>query len=211
MLRNVIQSLGSYMRQRVISLTYTCRTLSAACLILSTIINTARATTLNNTTALPKVSIIAVLVVPAKPGRRNLDDKGLTQMATKTSNSRGQELRKALEDAYNELTSSNKLRSGFHGTDVSKVVLQYIPIGTQFAEAETLLRNAGFVVEPRPSITDASNPNRSKDWYGVVASIPNFKERLFQRTSIYISILPKSPGDYTDIAHLSATFFISSP
>jgi hypothetical protein len=138
-------------------------------------------------------------------------EKEVHQMTDDDSDKRGAELRAALQRAYQELADSHQLRGGLHGTDITKVVLPYLPIGIRFSEAEAVLRSAGFVVGPHPDSNPPSNPNRPKDWYAVVASINPFQRRFPSKTSLYISLLPKSPGDYTIVSEVGATFFVSLP
>ena len=124
---------------------------------------------------------------------------------------RGKELRAKLQQTYKKLVDSNELRGGLHGTDVTYAVLPYIPIGTSFSGAVAILRNAGFVVGPHPDSNPPPNPNRPKDWYAVVAQITPFAQKFPSRTDLYVSLLPKSPGDYTIVSRIDAQFFISLP
>jgi beta-lactam-binding protein with PASTA domain len=48
-----------------------------------------------------------------------------------------------------------------------------------FDEAEAILRAAGFSVEARPDVNAPQNPNRSIDWYAVLAKIPHFVVLFF--------------------------------
>jgi hypothetical protein len=122
---------------------------------------------------------------------------------------RGKELRTALEQTY------DRRDSGFgkvvHGTDVTAVVPPYIPTGTTFADAETILRDAGFTIEPHPDLTVSDDPNRPKDWYAVLAKIDPFATFLIGKATVYVSLLPPAPGDYTEVSSLSAQFFVSMP
>jgi hypothetical protein len=142
---------------------------------------------------------------------KTLSKKELSHTATDQTHSRGEELRKVFWDTYRKLSGSRELRTGLGGTDVTNIVLPYIPIGTQFEEAEAILRAAGFVVGPRPNHTRATDPNRTKNWFCVVARISPFHKKLFYKASLYVSIMPRSPGDYTDVVGLKATFFVSMP
>jgi hypothetical protein len=131
------------------------------------------------------------------------------QIASDDLEQRGKELRAELQQAYQKLVDSRKLGGG-RGTDATEAVLPYIPIGTSFWEAETVLRNAGFVVGPRPDVNAPPNPNRAADWYAVIARINPFSTKLLEsKISLYVTLLPKSPGDYTIISKISATFFVS--
>jgi hypothetical protein len=72
-----------------------------------------------------------------------------------------------------------------------------------------VLRSAGFSVEPHPDLNQTANPNRPKDWYAVIASISPFVERFPTKVSVYVTLLPRSPGDYTVVANVSAAFLTS--
>lgn len=133
--------------------------------------------------------------------------KEVHQIVAKDVVQSGRELRAKLQQAYKKLFDSNELRLGPHGTDVTYVVLPYIPIGTSFSEAEAILRNAGFVVGPHPDSNPPPNPNRPKDWYAVLAQITPFAQKFPSRTDLYVSLLPKSPEDYTIVSRIEATLF----
>jgi hypothetical protein len=90
-------------------------------------------------------------------------------------------------------------------------VTQYIPIGTAFVDAQAILLAAGFSVEPYPDLTNGSNPNKAPDWYGVIAKISPFLSQFLSRTDLYVTLMPPSPGEYTEITKLEATFFVTMP
>jgi hypothetical protein len=139
-----------------------------------------------------------------------LDQAEKHQMAFDGLEQRGKRLRAALQRKYEKLAESHQLRGGLHGTDVTDAVLPYIPIGISFSDAETVLKDAGFVVGPHPDLNAPPNPNRAKDWYSVVAKISPFAGRSGTKVDLYVSLLPRAPGDYTVVSKISATFFVSS-
>jgi hypothetical protein len=139
------------------------------------------------------------------------EQKELHQMASDDVVQRGKELRSALQQTYQKLLNTGKLGGGLHGTDVTRTLLPYIPIGTPFSEAEAVLRNAGFVVGPHPDPSPPPNPNKPKDWYAVIAKISPFSQVFPSRADLYVSLLPKIPGYYTVISKMHAEFFVSLP
>lgn len=131
------------------------------------------------------------------------------QMSSDELAQRGKELRAALQKTYQDLSRARKL-SAF-GTDITETVLPYIQAGMSFSDAEAILRNAGFIVR-HPDLNQATNPNRAKDWYVVTARISRFATSfLFVSIDLFVTLLPKSPGDYTTVAEISATMFLSAP
>jgi hypothetical protein len=134
---------------------------------------------------------------------------GAQELASSSLMQRGKDLRTALEKTY--AGHDSHFGGGLHGTDVTAAVLPFIPPGTPFADAETILRDAGFTIEPYPDVTAPPNPNRAKDWYAVLARIDPFATFLIGKATVYVSLLPPAPGDYTQVSSLSATFFVSMP
>ncbi len=137
------------------------------------------------------------------------EQKGQHEMSMADLQNRGKELAAKLQTTYQELSDANELAGGLHGTDITEAVRQYIPTGTPFSDAEIMLRSAGFVIEPHPDLTLPPNPNRAQDWYGVIAEIAPFAKSLIGKTDLYVTLLPISPGDYSTVYKVSATFFIS--
>jgi hypothetical protein len=103
----------------------------------------------------------------AEPGKMN--SKDLEQ--------RGRELRVQLEKTYDELVASRRLSGA--STDITESVRRYFSGDMSFDEAEAILRAAGFSVEARPDVNAPQNPNRSIDWYAVLAKIPHFVVLFF--------------------------------
>jgi hypothetical protein len=125
---------------------------------------------------------------------------------------RGKELRAALERKYQQISAGEVRVDPFHGADVTDAVLPYIPVGSSFSDAETILRHAGFFVGGHPDVNTQFGPNHGKDWYAVLASISPFARwQMFFRTSLYVVLLPRSPGDYSVVSKIRATFFVMGP
>ncbi len=128
---------------------------------------------------------------------------------------RGAELRVALQRAYQRVAAANGLGAP-HGADVTEDVLPFIPTGTPFNDAVTILKSAGFDILPYPGVNAPPNPNRAKDWYALLARISpytsGFLDRLdpIDRVDLYVSLLPPSPGEYTTVATVAATFYRTS-
>jgi hypothetical protein len=137
------------------------------------------------------------------------EGKGDHRMVVEDFVKRGKELRIRLEETYKKLVDTNGLR--LLKTDVTYAVLPSIPVGTSFSEAEAILRNAGFIVEPHPIPDSLPDRNKPKDWYAVLASIAPFHKKFPFVTNLYVMLYPNSPGDYESVTKISATFFTSGP
>ena len=121
--------------------------------------------------------------------------------------SRGKRLRADL----NEAIKTRPLTGHIDGTDVTDVVRPYVSAGMTFKDAEAVLRDAGFTIHPHPDPHKATDINRTKDWYTVLAAIPHIRKQFLFRTDLYVSLLSKSPGDYTDVTDVRATVFVTGP
>jgi hypothetical protein len=124
---------------------------------------------------------------------------------------RGKELRAALQRRHLQLVVNNVRIDPVGGVDATDAVLPYIPVGTSFSDAEAILRHAGFVIGKHPNLNAPPDINRGKDWYAVVAEISPFSTWLLVRTDFYVELLPRSPGDYSTVSKVSASFFITGP
>jgi hypothetical protein len=121
---------------------------------------------------------------------------------------RGKKLHEQLSRVYDELGKAQKLSGG--GTDISGALPPYIVPGMSFREAEAVLRAAGFEIEPYPDVSKVSDPNRGPDWYGVLAIINPFKKLFLGHSDLYVTLLPKRPGDYSTVEKVNATVFVST-
>ena len=111
--------------------------------------------------------------------------------------------------AYKTARSDGGLSPQIAGTNITTIVEQFVKPGMPFDEAEKLLRDAGFVVRPRPDLSTASNPNRARDWYAVLASLELPPATPLERSVAYVSLLPFRPGQYGSIQSIEATISIS--
>jgi hypothetical protein len=142
---------------------------------------------------------------PAVAGRT----EGTSKMSPEEIERRGKELRAALQQTYGELVAARKM-SGLE-TDITRFVTPYVSVGMTFEEAESILKAAGFTINPHPTADKARDPNRGKDWHAVLASIPSFVHEFMRKVSVYVTLLPKSPGDYTTVDNVKASFFVLMP
>jgi len=119
----------------------------------------------------------------------------------------GNELRANLEREYARLTDTKTLNMGVKGNDVADIIEKYISIGTTFAEAENLLRSAGFTVDPRPS---KNPPGNRPDRFAVSGRINSLFDVLFIKVEIIVVMTPPAPGDFSAIAGISAGLFVAT-
>ncbi|KAF0190860.1 MAG: hypothetical protein FD165_2321 [Gammaproteobacteria bacterium] len=132
--------------------------------------------------------------------------KEINMMTSDLLEQRGKQLRAAIEQTYKKLSDAKALKP-MGASDITEVVVQYIPVGTSFDDAESILRNAGFKVDPRPS----ANPTGSRpDRYDVVGSIVPFVQLFLSRVNVYISLSPMTPGDYSKVSKVSAGMTLST-
>lgn len=120
---------------------------------------------------------------------------------------RGKQLRAAIEQTYKELVDAKALNPR-GGNDITEIVVRYIPVGMTFDDAEQILRNAGFKVEPRPS----ANPPGSLPWrYDVIGIIDSFdSKRFLSNVRVWVHLIPQAPGDYDKVSKVSASVTLSS-
>jgi hypothetical protein len=131
-----------------------------------------------------------------------------TTMIQSDIQERGKKLREQLSRVYDELGKAQKLSGG--GTNISDALPPYIVPGMSFQEAEAVLRAAGFIIRPHPDLSKAADPNRATDWYGVLAVINPFKKLFLGHSDLYVTLLPKQPGDYSTVEKVNATVFVST-
>lgn len=117
----------------------------------------------------------------------------------------GKQLHAAVIQEYKRLRASGSL--GVKSVDITKIILQYIPVGISFDDAERILRDAGFEVGVRPNakLLEA-NAFNLPDPYSVVASLDPDEPSLFNVSLARISVFlkPKSPEDYTKVMEIHA-------
>ena len=129
-------------------------------------------------------------------------------MTSSSLEQRGKQLRAAIEQTYKKLVDARALKP-MGGNDITKVVVQYIPVGTSFDDAESILRSAEFKVYPRPS----ANPTGDRqDKYDVVGEIDSFDwKRIFSlsKVSVLIHLSPNAPGNYDKVNKVYAGIALS--
>ena len=119
----------------------------------------------------------------------------------------GQRLRADLDAAIRTRPLSGRLQ----GTDVTDVVRPYLPVGMTFIAAEAMLRDAGFTILPYRDRHQATDVNRCKDWYAVLAVIPFIRKQFLFRTNLSVELLPEAPFDYTTVTRMTATVLVTGP
>lgn len=120
---------------------------------------------------------------------------------------RGAQLRQAILDTYQQLGRSGGVDRQ-NGNDIVPVVAQYIPPGTSFDDAETILRDAGFTVGPRPLPQNGpGGPGESQ----VQAVIDPFMPPLLCRTKVEVDLRPQLPFEYRVVLGMSARFTTQCP
>jgi hypothetical protein len=157
------------------------------------------------------IGVLAILSVggAASSPPKQLAQTEQTAMTVANQDAGGQALKSELRKVYEELKAARKLAPV--KTDITQSVLPYVAPGNSFQDAEITLRAAGFTIPPYPKPEQASDPNRPQDWYAVVARISPFVESFPFKVSVYVTLLPKSPGDYTSVEKVTAHFFVSGP
>src|SRR5258708_31979110 len=96
----------------------------------------------------------------ATEGSNNMESNNFTQ--------RGKQLRLEIEERYKKLTDDRALKSS-RPSDITDVVVKYIPVGTSFDDAENILRAAGFRVDSRPSANPTGNRPGKHDVVGAIS------------------------------------------
>jgi hypothetical protein len=119
-----------------------------------------------------------------------------SEVKIESSKESGEHLRVAVENSFKELVSSQTLRS--QNIIDSKVVTQYIPVGTKFVNAKTILINAGA------EISD-SHPD------GQLLAILKIDAGWLKSAEAIISLYPTIKGNYdSDIQSVSFVIFYKS-
>lgn len=116
---------------------------------------------------------------------------------------RGEHLRGDIEQTYrNRVRQYGGLPSMVDDnspvSDVTELVKSYIPVGTSFAEAELLLRVAGFRVDKHPP-SDQTCPKRNH-----IAAILPISRDIFQGVNCVVILAPMKPCVYDFVSLLSA-------
>ncbi len=154
---------------------------------------------------------IALLCVPALSWGQN-DSEEISALWTSNLKLRAQELNEALEKAYKNGDIKSRPAIQNQEIDITDIVASYIPVKTSFADAETILREAGFKVEPHPDLNQASDPDRPNDWYAVTAHMrPSYAQGIYEKSYYHVILMPFAPGNYSLIAHVKANYVWAGP
>jgi hypothetical protein len=112
---------------------------------------------------------------------------------------RGKQLRKALDNEYQQLAKSRSLKD--QNIIGSELIARYIPIGTSFADAAIVLRNANFKI----------GTTTFKSSYPNLHATAQIKTSLFSKSEIVIDLDPDLPGDInSNIGKIDAMFISTS-
>ena len=129
----------------------------------------------------------------------DISQKEHGHMATGELQTRGKQLRRAIDERYKKLDAAGSIKHNGKGrNDISDIVTNYIPIGISFDEAEIILRSAGFKVGPRgkhPIITSM---------FLVFANIARYRPTLFGKTSVIVILEPESSNDWRQVKKIEA-------
>ncbi len=136
---------------------------------------------------------------------RASEPKDTAKLSHNELEERGIKLRVELEGIFAALSSSGKLN---RENDISTAIAPYIAAGMTFDESEHVLRAAGFDVSPHSVVPEARDSNGPSDRYTVLASIRNFSKRFLGSVTVYVTLYPKSPGDYSEIKDVRAKIFV---
>lgn len=119
---------------------------------------------------------------------------------------RGARLRLELERAYQDLRRTGDFKSA--GNDVSSIVKKYVPVGTSFANAQTILRSSGFNIDPPPPREPPKDPSPlSSDEHAIAATLV-LAQHGVSRITVEVTLLPKMPGaDRTAVKGLRAAIY----
>jgi hypothetical protein len=125
-------------------------------------------------------------------------------MVTESLEQRGKQLRVALEQAYQKMVDEKTLSARpMAGNEVTDVVVRYIPIGTTFDDAESILRSAGFSVDSRPSASTDINLHGD-----VVGAIIPFAQKFISSVNLYVRLSPAVLGDFSKVSKVYAGFIV---
>ena len=133
------------------------------------------------------------------PGSKVATTEKQTQPTTSDDlQQRGKKLRTSIEDLYHMLVRKHGLLAR---NDISDLVELYIPSGTSFADAETILRSAGFAF----GIPKLNSPAPSLHAY------MRLESAYFTKVEVGVDVLPDLPEDNrADVGSVAALIYYSS-
>jgi hypothetical protein len=124
---------------------------------------------------------------------------------------RGVRLRLELERAYQDLRHTGEFKSA--GNDVSPIVRKYVPVGTSFANAETILRSSGFNIDPQPPREpNIPSPLRSDEnklmMRFAIFGMLVLAQQGVSRITVEVTLLPKISGaDHNTVKGVHAAIY----
>jgi hypothetical protein len=125
-----------------------------------------------------------------QPGTETAIGMAVAQrLSPEDARDRGSKLRAELDKAFNALPDSE--RAG-HAGEFTAIALPYISAGTALEDAVSILKAAGFAEPPGPRARQEQD--RDRDWYAIVAEIPQFSGRVFGNVDVYVMLLPPEQG-----------------
>lgn len=126
-------------------------------------------------------------------------------MSSDSLEQRGKKLRAEVENIFRSLKATNSLKPMGQGRNfVTQAVIKYIPVGTSFDDAEAILRAAGCDVSPRSYEKLVGNQFYKSNVLGTLTLPGNF----LSSTKFSISLIPKSPGDYSVVNEAVAEIIV---
>ena len=128
-------------------------------------------------------------------------------MESKSDMTKAAKLQDKLKSTYDHLKSIKGLSGRMEGTDITDAISDCINTSMSFRSAEEVLKDAGFEINHPDLVNGPNNVNRAADWYAVVASIRSYASQNFGRSSIFVTLLPASPGRYEKIERVTAKIF----
>lgn len=103
---------------------------------------------------------------------------------------RGQQLQLAITDIY---AQNQFLRSAARRIDIGQTVAKYIPLGTTFADAETILRYGGFDLAPNPPRPNPNGPAGDPARFSIIGG-KILKSSLSSKIQVIVVLSPATPG-----------------
>jgi hypothetical protein len=104
---------------------------------------------------------------------------------------RGQDLRMAIVQEYGELKSSHRLT--FEPSNIDGIIGKYIPPGTSFADAEKILKAAGFTLRPALPESRPDGDGNSGIYFDVLADL-TLERGFVMGTSAGVLLTVDQPG-----------------
>jgi hypothetical protein len=136
-----------------------------------------------------RVFLVALMLYSSSPSHAN-PPSGDTAFSTNLASQRGQDLRKEIYAVYANMKARSVQRRSI---DLTTLVEKYIPLGSSFKDAESVLRSAGCTVTPRSFANHTPHLQRTDSSYGTIT----LSTALFQATMFTVMLTPKAPGGST--------------